>query len=86
MVGMAGIEIAPIRNNTGFRLRRSGVGGKSFVRPIGLLDRLVRLLIIFVALLLPALLIPALWVLALGSAFTGVQRLWYVYKHLDRGV
>jgi hypothetical protein len=29
-------------------------------------------------------LIPALWVLAIGTNVTGVQRLWYVYKHLDR--
>lgn len=63
---------------------RAGEAGLSV--KIGLLDRLVRLLILMVALLVPSVLIPALWVMALGSAFTALQRLWYVYQHLDREV
>lgn len=63
---------------------RAGEAGLSV--KIGLLDRLVRLLILLVALLVPSVLIPALWVMALGSAFTAMQRLWYVYQHLDREV
>ena len=26
-----------------------------------------------------------LWVLAIGTNLTAMQRLWYVYQHLDRG-
>jgi CDP-diacylglycerol--glycerol-3-phosphate 3-phosphatidyltransferase len=63
---------------------RAGEAGLSV--KIGLLDRLVRLLILMVALLVPSVLIPALWVMAIGSAFTAFQRLWYVYQHLDREV
>ena len=63
---------------------RAGEAGLSV--KIGLLDRLVRLLILLVALLVPPLLIPALWVMAVGSGLTALQRLWYVYQHLDREV
>jgi len=63
---------------------RARAGEAGLAVRIGLLDRLVRILLILVALLLPSLLIPVLWVLAIGSIFTGLQRLWYVYKHLDR--
>lgn len=65
---------------------RARAGEADLAVRIGLLDRLVRVMILLVALLFPVLLIPALWVLALGSIFTGLQRLWYVYKHLDREV
>ena len=63
---------------------RARAGEADLAVRIGLLDRLVRLILILVALLLPPLLIPALWVLAIGSNLTGVQRLWYVFQHLDR--
>lgn len=63
---------------------RAGEAGLSV--KIGLLDRLVRLLILMAALLVPSLLIVALWVMAIGSVFTAAQRLLYVYQHLDREV
>jgi len=63
---------------------RAGEAGLSV--KIGLLDRLVRLLILMVALLVPSVLIVALWVMAIGSMFTALQRLLYVYQHLDREV
>lgn len=63
---------------------RARAGEADLAVRIGLLDRLVRLILILVALLVPPLLIPALWVLAIGSNITGVQRLWYVFQHLDR--
>jgi len=63
---------------------RAGEAGLSV--KIGLLDRLVRLLILMVALLVPSLLIVALWVMAIGSLLTALQRLLYVYQHLDREV
>lgn len=63
---------------------RAGEAGLSV--KIGLLDRLVRLLILMVALLVPSLLIVALWITAIGSLFTAFQRLLYVYQHLDREV
>lgn len=52
---------------------------------VGLLDRMARLALVLAALLLPVLLIPVLWVLAVGSHLTVLQRIWYVYRHLDRG-
>lgn len=65
---------------------RARAGEAGLAVRIGLLDRMVRVFILLFALLVPPLLIPALWVLALGSIVTSVQRLWYVYKHLDREV
>ncbi|MFN8374863.1 MAG: CDP-alcohol phosphatidyltransferase family protein [Anaerolineae bacterium] len=59
---------------------RAGEAGLS-VR-IGLFDRLVRLIIILVALLIPGLLEIGLWVMAIGTNFTAMQRLWYVYKNI----
>jgi CDP-diacylglycerol--glycerol-3-phosphate 3-phosphatidyltransferase len=63
---------------------RARAGEADLAVRVGLLDRLVRMLILLVALLLPVLLIPALWIMALGSWITAGQRLWYVYRHLDR--
>jgi phosphatidylglycerophosphate synthase len=60
---------------------RAGEAGLSV--KIGLFSRLERSLVLIPALLLPPLLIPALVVLAVGTNFTGVQRVWYVYKHSE---
>lgn len=62
---------------------RARAGEAGLTVRVGWLDRLLRLALIVLALLLPPLLIPLLWVLALGSWLTVGQRLWYVYSHLD---
>jgi len=49
---------------------------------IGVFTRLERVVVILVMLLVPPLLIPGLWVLAVGTNFTAMQRLWFVYKSL----
>ena len=51
---------------------------------IGLFTRLERIIAILLMLLIPALLIPGLWILAIGTNFTAMQRLWFVYKTLKR--
>ena len=51
---------------------------------VGIMDRLVRLILVLVALLVPPLLVPGLWLLAVGSWFTVGQRMWYVRGHIDR--
>lgn len=53
-------------------------------------ERLATLLIMLgVPILVPAwtssILVLGLWVLAIGTNLTALQRLWYVYQHLDRG-
>jgi CDP-diacylglycerol--glycerol-3-phosphate 3-phosphatidyltransferase len=60
---------------------RAGEAGLSV--KIGLFDRLVRLIVILVALLIPPILIAALWVMAIGTNFTAMQRLWFVYKNIQ---
>jgi CDP-diacylglycerol--glycerol-3-phosphate 3-phosphatidyltransferase len=48
---------------------------------VGLFDRLVRVIIIVAVLLIPFLLPLGLWVLAIGTNFTALQRMWYVYRN-----
>lgn len=55
---------------------RAGEAGISV--KVGFMDRLVRLVIVLVALFVPPLLVPGLWVLAVGSTVTVLQRLWFV--------
>ncbi len=59
---------------------RARAGEAGMVVRIGVFDRMVRLAIILTMLLIPLLVDIGLWVLAIGANFTGLQRLWYVYK------
>ncbi len=58
---------------------RAGEAGISV--KVGLLDRLVRVIIIVTVLLLPFLIPVGLWVLALGTNITALQRMWFVYRN-----
>jgi len=58
---------------------RAGEAGLSV--KVGLLDRFVRVIIIVAVLLVPQLLTLGLWVLAVGTNFTALQRMWYVYRN-----
>jgi CDP-diacylglycerol--glycerol-3-phosphate 3-phosphatidyltransferase len=64
---------------------RARAGEADLSVKIGLFSRFERVVALLAALLIPPLLVPALWLLAIGTNVTGVQRLWYVYRHLDRG-
>jgi CDP-diacylglycerol--glycerol-3-phosphate 3-phosphatidyltransferase len=63
---------------------RARAGEADLSVKIGLFSRFERVVALLLMLLVPPLLVPALWVLAIGTNLTGVQRLWYVYKHLDQ--
>lgn len=58
---------------------RAGEAGLSV--KVGLLDRFVRVIIVVAVLLLPPLMPLGLWVLAVGTNFTALQRMWYVYRN-----
>lgn len=62
---------------------RARAGEAGLAVRVGLMDRLVRLVVIVAALLVPPLLVPGLWLLAVGSWFTVAQRMWYVRQHID---
>jgi CDP-diacylglycerol--glycerol-3-phosphate 3-phosphatidyltransferase len=62
---------------------RARAGEADLAVKIGLFSRFERVIALLVMLLVPPLLIPALWVLAIGTNITGIQRLWFVYRHLD---
>ncbi len=63
---------------------RARAGEADLSVKIGLFSRLERVITLLLMLLVPPLLPLGLWVLAVGTNVTGVQRLWYVYKHLDK--
>lgn len=63
---------------------RARAGEADLSVKIGLFSRFERVIVLLLMLLIPALLIVGLWVLAIGTNLTGMQRLWYVYQHLDR--
>jgi CDP-diacylglycerol--glycerol-3-phosphate 3-phosphatidyltransferase len=63
---------------------RARAGEADLSVKIGLFSRFERVVTLLVMLLIPPLLTLGLWVLALGTNVTGVQRLWYVFKHLDK--
>ncbi len=60
---------------------RAGEAGLSV--KIGLFSRLERLAVLLIMFSIPPLLVPGLILLAVGTNFSGLQRLWYVYRHLD---
>lgn len=64
---------------------RARAGEADLSVKIGLFSRFERVIVLLVMFLVPPLLIVGLWILALGTNITGVQRLIYVYQHLDRG-
>jgi len=49
-----------------------------------LFSRFERVVALLLLLLIPPLLVPMLWVLAVGTNLTSIQRLFYVYRHLDK--
>jgi CDP-diacylglycerol--glycerol-3-phosphate 3-phosphatidyltransferase len=61
---------------------RAGEAGLSV--KIGWFSRLERAAALVIALLIPPLVLPMLWILAIGTNITAVQRLLYVYRHLDQ--
>lgn len=63
---------------------RARAGEADLSVKIGLFSRFERVVTLLLMLLVPPLLIPMLWVLAVGTNITGIQRLLYVYRHLDQ--
>ena len=63
---------------------RARAGEADLSVKIGLFSRFERVITILLMLLFPPLLTLGLVILAIGTNVTGVQRLWYVYKHLDK--
>jgi phosphatidylglycerophosphate synthase len=63
---------------------RARAGEADLSVKIGWFSRFERVVTLLLMLLIPSLLTLGLWVLAIGTNLTGVQRLWYVYKHLDK--
>ena len=65
---------------------RARAGEADLSVKIGLFSRFERVVTLLLMLLIPPLLTLGLWILAIGTNLTGVQRLWYVYRHLDKEV
>ncbi len=65
---------------------RARAGEADLSVKIGLFSRFERVITLLLMLLIPPLLTLGLVVLAIGTNVTGIQRLWYVYRHLDEEV
>lgn len=65
---------------------RARAGEADLSVKIGLFSRFERVVTLLLMLLIPPLLTLGLWVLAVGTNVTGIQRLWYVFRHLDKEV
>ncbi len=65
---------------------RARAGEADLSVKIGLFSRFERVITLLLLLLIPPLLTLGLVVLAVGTNVTGLQRLWYVYRHLDEEV
>lgn len=63
---------------------RARAGEADLSVKIGLFSRFERAGALVIALLIPPLTVVMLWVLAIGTNITAVQRLIYVYRHLDK--
>jgi len=63
---------------------RARAGEADLSVKIGLFSRFERAAVLIIALLIAPLTIPMLWILAIGTNITAVQRLLYVYRHLDK--
>jgi phosphatidylglycerophosphate synthase len=60
---------------------RAGEAGISV--KVGLFTRLERVAVLLPSLLIPPLLVIGMWILAIGTNFTGLQRVWFVYRNTE---
>ncbi len=65
---------------------RARAGEADLSVKIGIFSRFERIVTLLIICFIPQLIELGMWVLAIGTNFTALQRLWYVYKHLDRDV
>lgn len=77
------VSIAALIGSYGVSYVRARAEGLGVDCKVGLFSRLERLGVIIVSLLFPVLIPYGLWLLAIGTNFTTIQRLWYVYKVLQ---
>ncbi len=80
------LAMAALIGSFGVSYVRARAGEAGLSVKIGLFSRLERVGVILVMLLVPVpgLLELGLWILALGTNFSGLQRVWYVFRHIDK--
>lgn len=77
------LALAVILGSYGVSYVRARAGEADLSVKIGAFSRLERIIALLIGLWIPPLMVVVLVVLAIGTNFTTVQRLWYVYKHID---
>lgn len=77
------LALAALIGSYGVSYVRARAGEAGLSVKVGLFTRLERVAVLLPALLIPPLLVPGLWVLAIGTNFTGVQRVWFVYRNTE---
>jgi len=63
---------------------RARAGEADLSVKIGIFSRFERIVTLLIICFIPQLIELGMWVLAIGTNFTALQRLWYVYQHLDK--
>jgi CDP-diacylglycerol---glycerol-3-phosphate 3-phosphatidyltransferase len=63
---------------------RARAGEADLSVKVGWFSRLERLVVLLIMLFIPPLLLVGVSILAIGTNISAVQRLWYVYRHLDK--
>jgi CDP-diacylglycerol--glycerol-3-phosphate 3-phosphatidyltransferase len=80
------LALAALVGSFGVSYVRARAGEAGLSVKIGLFSRLERVVMLLVMLLipLPGVLELGLWILAVGTNISSFQRLWYVFRHIDK--
>jgi len=76
------LAMAALIGSYGVSYVRARAGEARITVKVGLFTRLERVMALLVMLFIPPLLVPGLWVLAVGTNFTMLQRLWHVFRSI----
>jgi CDP-diacylglycerol--glycerol-3-phosphate 3-phosphatidyltransferase len=79
------LAMAALMGSYGVSYARARAGEAGISVKDGLFTRLERVITLLVMLFVPPLLLPGLWLLAVGTNLTMLQRLWTVFRSMNRG-
>lgn len=82
-VGGFELSLLALAGSYGTSYIRARAGEAGLVVKIGVMDRLVRVILLLVGLFFSGFLLPILAILAIGTNFTAIQRLWYCWNNLE---
>ncbi len=78
------LALAALLGSYGVSYVRARAGEAGLSVKVGWFSRMERIVVILLALFVPPLLLPGLWLLALGTNLTALQRIWFVYRTIQK--